>query len=139
MYNETVLDHFNNPRNVGKIEDGVIGEVSSPGCGDTTFIYLDIEDGVIKDIKFKTFGCAAAIASSSMLTTMVKGMSLEDAKKITNADIVKQLGGLPEVKINCSVLAAEDVYKRQALEKRLCRRSIMSNLSPLGGVTVSII
>ena len=115
MYNETVLDHFNNPRNVGKIEDGVIGEVSSPGCGDTTFIYLDIEDGVIKDIKFKTFGCAAAIASSSMLTTMVKGMSLEDAKKITNVDIVKQLGGLPEVKINCSVLAADAL--RKAIEQ----------------------
>ena len=101
MYNETVLDHFNNPRNVGKIEDGVIGEVSSPGCGDTTFIYLDIEDGVIKDIKFKTFGCAAAIASSSMLTTI--------------ADIVKQLGGLPEVKINCSVLAADAL--RKAIEQ----------------------
>ena len=93
------------------LEHGVIGEVSSPLCGDTTFIYLDIEDGVIRDIKFKTFGCAAAIASSSMLTTMVKGMTLAEAKKITNEDVVKQLGGLPEVKIPCSVLAADALRK----------------------------
>ncbi len=115
MYNETVIDHFNNPRNAGVLEHGVIGEVSSPLCGDTTFIYLDIEDGVIKDIKFKTFGCAAAIASSSMLTTMVKGMPLAEAKKITNEDVVKQLGGLPEVKIPCSVLAADAL--RKAIEQ----------------------
>lgn len=116
MYNETVIDHFNNPRNVGEIEkNAVVGEVSSPVCGDTTFIYLDVEDNVIKDIKFKTFGCAAAIASSSMLTTMVKGMTIEEAKKITNDDVVKKLGGLPEVKVHCSVLAADAL--RKAIEQ----------------------
>lgn len=114
MYNETVLDHFNNPRNVGESvsKDGV-GQVSSEVCGDTTFIYLDIEDNIIKDVKFKTFGCAAAIASSSMLTTMAVGKTLEEAKKITNEQIVEALGGLPEVKIHCSVLAADAL--RQAI------------------------
>ncbi len=112
MYNETVIDHFNNPRNVGELNGAnAVGEVSSPVCGDTTFIYLDVEDGVIKDIKFKTFGCAAAIASSSMLTTMVRGMTLEEAKNISNDDVVKALGGLPEVKVHCSVLAADALRK----------------------------
>jgi len=108
MYNDKVMDHFNNPRNVGESahKDGV-GQVQSPSCGDTTFIYLDVADGVIKDIKFKTFGCAAAIASSSILTEMAKGMSLEQAKQITTAQIVEQLGGLPEYKVHCSVLAAD--------------------------------
>lgn len=114
MYNNTVIDHFNNPRNVGELETGIVGEVSSKVCGDTTFIYLDVEDGIIKDVKFKTFGCAAAIASSSMLTTMAVGKTLEEAKQITNDDIVKELGGLPEVKIHCSVLAADAL--RQAIE-----------------------
>ena len=112
MYNETVIDHFNNPRNVGELNGAnAVGEVSGPVCGDTTFIYLDVEDGVIKDIKFKTFGCAAAIASSSMLTTMVRGMTLEEAKNISNDDVVKALGGLPEVKVHCSVLAADALRK----------------------------
>ncbi len=113
MYNETVLDHFNNPRNVGEIDkaDTVVGEVTSSHCGDTTFIYLDVADGVIKDVKFKTFGCAAAIASSSMLTTMAVGKTLEEAKKITTDDIVRQLGGLPEAKIHCSVLAGDALLK----------------------------
>ena len=112
MYNETVIDHFNNPRNVGELNGAnAVGEVSSPVCGDTTFIYLDVEDGVIKDIKFKTFGCAAAIASSSMLTTMVRGMTLEEAKNISNDDVVKALGGLPEVKVQCSVMAADALRK----------------------------
>ncbi|MDO4582151.1 MAG: iron-sulfur cluster assembly scaffold protein [Bacillota bacterium] len=115
MYNETVIDHFNNPRNVGEIaEKSAMGQVSSPVCGDTTFIYLDVEDGVIKDIKFKTFGCAAAIASSSMLTTMAVGKTLDEAKQISNDDIVKNLGGLPDVKIHCSVLAADAL--REAIE-----------------------
>jgi len=117
MYNETVLDHFNHPRNVGELSGAgaTVGQVSSPVCGDTTFIYLDVVDGVIKDVKFKTFGCAAAIASSSMLTTMAVGKTLAEAKRITNDDIVKQLGGLPEVKIHCSVLAADAL--RQAIEE----------------------
>lgn len=115
MYNETVLEHFNNPRNVGESErkDGV-GQVTSPSCGDTTFIYLDVKDGLIEDVKFKTFGCAAAIASSSMLTEMAKGLTLEEAKQLTNSQIVDSLGGLPEVKIHCSVLAADAL--RQAIE-----------------------
>ena len=108
MYNDKVMDHFNNPRNVGESahKDGV-GQVQSPTCGDTTFIYLEVDNGVIKDIKFKTFGCAAAIASSSMLTEMSKGMTLEQAKQISTSQIVEQLGGLPEYKIHCSVLAAD--------------------------------
>lgn len=111
-YNETVIEHFNNPRNVGESErkDGV-GQVSSPACGDTTFIYLDVADGIIQDVKFKTFGCAAAIASSSMLTEMAKGLTLAEAKKLTNQAVVDALGGLPEVKIHCSVLAAEALQK----------------------------
>jgi len=111
VYNEKVLDHFNNPRNVGESErkDGV-GQMQSPACGDTTFIYLDVEEGLIKDIKFKTFGCAAAIASSSVLTEMAKGLTLEEAKKITNAQLVDALGGLPELKIHCSVLAADALH-----------------------------
>lgn len=108
MYNETVLDHFNNPRNVGdnNRQDGV-GEVQSPACGDTTIVYLEVEDNRIKDIKFKTFGCAAAIASSSMLTEMAKGKTLEEAKQITNQQVVEALGGLPQPKIHCSCLAAD--------------------------------
>jgi len=108
MYNETVLDHFQNPRNVGEVDNlSAVGRVQSEDCGDTTFIYLDIEDDVIKDIKFKTFGCAAAIASSSMLTEMAKGLTLEEAKKLTNEEVVDRLGGLPGFKIHCSVLAAD--------------------------------
>jgi len=108
VYNEKVMDHFSNPRNVGESlrKDG-IGEVESPACGDTTVIYLDVENGIIKDIKFKTLGCAAAIASSSMLTEMAKGKTLEAAKEITNSDVVEALGGLPEAKLHCSVLAAD--------------------------------
>jgi len=111
MYNEKVLDHFTNPRNVGESarKDGV-GQVQSPACGDTTFIYLDVEDGVIQDIKFKTFGCAAAIASSSMLTEMAKGLTLEEAKKLTNKQLVDALDGLPPVKLHCSVLAADALH-----------------------------
>lgn len=108
MYNETVLDHFQNPRNVGEVEhQDAVGRVQSEACGDTTFIYLEVEDGRIKDIKFKTFGCAAAIASSSMLTEMAKGLTLEEAKAITNEQVVEKLGGLPAFKVHCSVLAAD--------------------------------
>ena len=115
MYNETVLDHFTNPRNVGECEhQNAIGRVQSPSCGDTTFIYLDVEDGIIQDIKFKTFGCAAAIASSSMLTEMAKGKTLTEAKSITNEEVVEKLGGLPEFKVHCSVLAADAL--RAAIE-----------------------
>lgn len=111
MYNEKVMEHFNNPRNVGESarKDGV-GQVQSPACGDTTFIYLDVKDGVIEDVKFKTFGCAAAIASSSMLTEMAKGLTLEEAKKLTNEQLVEALDGLPPVKVHCSVLAADALH-----------------------------
>lgn len=108
MYNQKVMDHFKNPRNVGEIEnpDGV-GEVGNPLCGDMMTIYLQIEDEHIKDIKFLTFGCGSAIAVSSMLTEMAKGKSVEEAKKITNKDVADALGGLPKNKLHCSNLGAD--------------------------------
>jgi len=112
MYSKTVMEHFKNPRNVGEIEnaDGV-GEVGNPLCGDMMTIYLKVEDDVIKDIKFKTFGCGAAIAVSSMLTEMAKGKTLAEAKKITNKDVAEALEGLPKNKLHCSNLGA-DALKR---------------------------
>ena len=107
-YSAIVMDHFQNPRNVGESQrqDGV-GIVKSSACGDTTCIYLDVEGDIIQNIQFKTFGCAAAIASSSVLTEMVKGKTLEEAKSISTEQLVDELGGLPPVKIHCSVLAAD--------------------------------
>lgn len=106
LYSEKVMDHFMNPRNVGEMEDpdgtGIYG---SPVCGDMMQIQVKIEDDVIKDAKFKTFGCGSAIASSSMATSMIIGMNVEDALKITNKNIIDELGGLPPVKVHCSVLA----------------------------------
>ncbi len=112
MYNEKVMEHFINPRNVGEIEnaDG-IGEVGSPQCGDIMKIFLRVEDNIITDIKFKTFGCASAIASSSIMTEMVKGKTIEEALKLTNKDVVDELGGLPAPKIHCSVLAEDAIRK----------------------------
>ncbi|MGB9867562.1 MAG: Fe-S cluster assembly scaffold protein NifU [Bacillota bacterium] len=112
MYNEKVMDHFMNPRNVGEVEnpDGE-GMVGNPVCGDIMKITLRVRDGVIEDIKFKTFGCGAAIATSSILTEMVKGMRLEDAIKITNKDVATALGGLPQHKLHCSNLAANALHK----------------------------
>jgi nitrogen fixation NifU-like protein len=109
-YNETVMEHFMNPRNVGEIEgaDGV-GEVGNPACGDMMRLYLKIEDGKVEDAKFRTFGCGAAIASSSMLTEMVKGKTVAEVRAITNEQVSAALGGLPEVKIHCSVMAEEAV------------------------------
>jgi len=110
IYTKNVMDHFMNPRNVGEIEDADgIGEVGNAKCGDIMRMYLKIKDGVIEDIRFKTFGCGAAIASSSMATEMVKGKSLEDALKVTNKDVIAALGGLPDAKIHCSVLAEEAI------------------------------
>jgi len=108
MYSDKVMDHFKNPRNVGEIEnaDGV-GEVGNPVCGDIMKIFLTIKDNVITDAKFKTFGCGAAIASSSILTEMLIGKKLEDAMKISNEAVAEALGGLPPVKIHCSVMAEE--------------------------------
>lgn len=112
MYSEKVMDHFENPRNVGEIPgaDG-IGDVGNPTCGDTTKISIKVENNVIKDIKFKTFGCAAAIASSSMLTEMAKGKTLEDALQITDEAVAEMLDGLPPQKMHCSNMAADAMHK----------------------------
>ncbi len=108
MYSKTVMDHFRNPRNVGTIENANgVGEVGNPLCGDMMTIYLDVQDDVIKDIKFQTFGCGSAIAVSSMLTEIAKGKTLEEASKITNKDVAEALEGLPKNKLHCSNLGAD--------------------------------
>ena len=111
MYSDVVIEHFSNPRNVGTMDnpDGY-GKVGSPVCGDMMELYLRIADGKITDAKFRTFGCAAAIASSSIATEMIKGRSLERAAELTDEQVVAALGGLPEAKIHCSVLAASALY-----------------------------
>ena len=111
QYSEKVMDHFKNPRNVGDMEnpDGV-GHVGNPVCGDIMELYIKVKDGIIVDAKFKTFGCGAAIATSSMVTEIVKGKSIEEALKISNKAVVEALDGLPAVKMHCSVLA-EDALK----------------------------
>lgn len=110
MYNEKVIEVFSNPKNVGIIEnaDGV-GTVGNATCGDIMKIYLKIDNGVITDAKFQTFGCAAAIATSSTATEMIKGKTVEEAEKLTNAAVVESLGGLPAQKMHCSVLAEEAI------------------------------
>ena len=111
MYSKTVMDHFKVPRNVGVIEDADgIGEVGNPLCGDMMTIYLKIEDEAIKDIKFQTFGCGAAIAVSSMLTEMARGKGLEAAKSISNKDVANALEGLPKNKLHCSNLGADALH-----------------------------
>ena len=111
MYSETVMDHFKNPRNVGTIEDASgMGEIGNPLCGDMMSIYLEVEDEIIKDIKFQTFGCGAAIAVSSMLTEIAKGKTIEEAKKITNKDVAEALDGLPKNKLHCSNLGADALH-----------------------------
>lgn len=111
MYSEKVMDHFANPRNVGELEnpDGV-GEVGNAKCGDIMRIYLDIKGDVIKDVKFKTFGCGAAVATSSMVTEMVKGKTIDEAMVISNAAVAEALGGLPATKMHCSNLAADALH-----------------------------
>ena len=124
-YSEKVMDHFANPRNVGTIEDAdAVGEVGNAKCGDIMKMYLKINDvGVITDIKFKTFGCGAAVATSSMATEMVKGKTIQDALQLTNKAVAEALDGLPPVKMHCSVLAEEaihaaiaDYYKRKGMD-----------------------
>ena len=108
MYSATVLDHFNNPRNAGVIEDADgIGEVGNPVCGDMMTFYIKVKDNRLEDVKFQTFGCVAAIAVSSMVSEMAKGKDLEEAKKITNKQVAATLGGLPPNKLHCSNLGAE--------------------------------
>jgi nitrogen fixation NifU-like protein len=111
LYNEKVIEHFKNPRNVGEMEnpDGV-GRVGDPVCGDVMELYIKVKDGIVVEAKFKTFGCAAAIATSSMVTEMVKGKRVEEALKISNKAVVEALDGLPPAKLHCSVLA-EDALK----------------------------
>lgn len=108
MYSEKVMDHFANPRNVGEIPDADgIGKVGNPQCGDVMWLYIKVKDDIITDIKFKTFGCGAAIATSSMITEMAKGKTLDEAKKISRQDVATSLDGLPPQKLHCSNLASD--------------------------------
>ena len=110
LYTETVMDHFRNPRNVGELPDANgVGEVGNAKCGDIMKMYLKIKDDKIEDVKFETFGCGSAIASSSMATEMIKGKTLEEATAVTNKQVVEALGGLPAHKLHCSVLAEEAI------------------------------
>ena len=127
LYNEKEMEHFKNPRNVGEMEnpDG-IGHVGNPVCGDIMELYIKVNDGIIVDAKFKTFGCAAAIATSSMVTEMVKGKSIEETLKISNKAVVEALDGLPPAKVHCSVMAEEalkaaieDYLEHQKLKRQI--------------------
>ena len=127
MYSEKVMDHFTNPRNVGELEDANgVGQVGNAKCGDIMKMYMKIEDNIIVDVKFKTFGCGAAIATSSMATELVKGKSVDEALTITNKAVMEALDGLPPVKVHCSVLAEEaisaaiqDYYNRMGIDKQV--------------------
>ena len=111
MYSEKVMEHFRNPRNVGEIEDADgIGEVGNASCGDIMKIYLKVENDVIEDVKFQTFGCGSAIATSSMVTEMVMGKTLEEAENVTNKAVAEALDGLPPTKMHCSNLAADALH-----------------------------
>ena len=112
FYSEKVMDHFSNPRNVGEIKDASgIGEVGNPVCGDMMKFYIKVENNIIKDVKFKTFGCGAAIAVSSMVSEMAIGKTIEEALAITNDAVAKELGGLPPNKLHCSNLGADALHK----------------------------
>ncbi|MEM0488704.1 MAG: Fe-S cluster assembly scaffold protein NifU [Candidatus Bathyarchaeia archaeon] len=127
MYSEKVMEHFRNPRNMGEIQDADgVGTVGNPVCGDMMTIYIKVKDNRIDDIKFKTFGCGAAIATSSMITELAKGKTLEEALKITRKDVADALEGLPPVKMHCSNLAAdalkaaiEDYYKKKESKEEM--------------------
>ncbi|PWM21438.1 MAG: Fe-S cluster assembly scaffold protein NifU [Oscillospiraceae bacterium] len=124
LYSQKVLDHFSNPRNVGELADANgIGEVGNAVCGDIMKMYLKIENGIIQDVRFKTFGCGAAIATSSMATELIKGKSIDEALQLSNKAVVAALDGLPPAKIHCSVLAEQavraalsDYYRRQGVD-----------------------
>lgn len=112
MYNETVMDHFQNPRNVGEIADASgVGEVGNVVCGDILRVYIKVKDNRLEDVKYMTFGCGAAVASGSMMTTLAKGKTIEEAMQLTNKDVAQALGGLPAQKIHCSNLAADALHK----------------------------
>lgn len=112
MYSDKVMDHFRNPRNVGEIADADgVGTVGNPVCGDVMAITIKVKDNRIADIKFKTFGCGAAVATSSMITELAKGKTLDEAMKITRSDVAESLGGLPPVKMHCSNLAADALHE----------------------------
>ena len=124
LYTDTVMDHFLNPRNVGSMEDADgVGEVGNAKCGDIMKMYVKIKDNVIEDVRFETFGCGSAIASSSMATELIKGKTIEEALAVTNKDVVNALGGLPAIKLHCSVVAEEalktaikDYYDKNGIE-----------------------
>ena len=124
MYTEQVMDHFTHPRNMGELADANgIGEIGNAKCGDIMRIYLKIEDGIVKDVRFKTYGCASAIATSSIATEMIKGQPIDKVLELSNKAVVEALGGLPAHKIHCSVLAEEavkaalwDYYTRQGID-----------------------
>lgn len=124
QYSAKVMDHFSNPRNVGELADANgVGEVGNPTCGDIMKMYLKIENGVIEEVKFKTFGCGAAIATSSIATEMIKGKPIDEALRLSNKAVIEALDGLPPVKIHCSVLAEQavkaaisDYYLRQGVD-----------------------
>ncbi|MEE8167515.1 MAG: Fe-S cluster assembly scaffold protein NifU [Candidatus Hydrothermarchaeales archaeon] len=111
MYSEKVLEHFRNPRNMGEIKDADgIGKVGNPACGDVMYIYIKVKDEKLEDVKFQTLGCGAAIATSSVLTELAKGMKLDEALKLTKKEVAKALDGLPPIKMHCSNLAAEGLH-----------------------------
>ena len=124
LYSDKVLDHFTNPRNVGELADAnAIGEVGNAKCGDIMKMYLKISNGIIEDVRFKTFGCGAAVATSSIATEMIKGKTIDDALKLTNKAVVEALDGLPPAKVHCSVLAEQAIktaisnfYERQGID-----------------------
>ncbi len=126
MYSDKVLDHFKNPRNIGEMKDAdVVGEFGNPVCGDLMYIYIKVKEKegkkIINDISFQTFGCAAAIATSSMITELAKGKTLEEANKITRDDVADSLGGLPPIKLHCSNLAADALH--DAIQKYFSKQN----------------
>ena len=137
LYNKTVMDHFMNPRNMGDLSDADgVGEVGAAACGDIMKMSLKVENGRITDARFKTFGCGSAIASSSMATELIKGRTLEEAMSFSNQEVVEALGGLPPVKIHCSVLAEEAL--KAALEDYVRRHPEAAAAQPAAGVPVAV-
>ncbi len=135
MYNEIVMDHFTNPRNVGEIPDADgVGEVGNPACGDIMAFYIKVKDNVLEDVKFKTFGCGAAIAVSSMVSEMAKGKTLDEAMKITNKSVIEALAGLPKKKHHCSNLGADALHR--AIEDYRAKQKGKEYKKPVDGPEV---